>query len=364
VKNRLYLFILLIGLFQASSCKKDAQPAQQQGQKPPAPTTLENGLVSFSIDGELLDAAIDTTANTITVVMPDSVNLKRLSATLTLGKQVSAALNSTAVNSTIVFDFTSPVVLTVTSADKKRSTSFQVIIQTELQYFGLAGSILGGKSLNKSYSFYFDQFDGSTFQAINCGPTVTTMAIKWANPDFNKKPVDARNVLESKGGWWYTSDIQQYLDENDINYAIDSLNELTTVVKNSIDHNHLVILCLDMYYVPQDMVPYQHIQKFYEANTTGWGHFLLVKGYKQTDNSFYLEIYDPYSDKQAYAGIDNGQLKGKDRYYLSTDIAIATNNWWPYAIIVAQKGEKVSGPEHPRDERAAKQKPIPVASGR
>jgi hypothetical protein len=118
-----------------------------------------------------------------------------------------------------------------------------------------------------------------------------------------------------------------------------------------------------MYYVPQNMIPYQHIQKFYEANTTGWGHFLLVKGYKQTDNTFYLEIYDPYSDKQAYTGVDDGQLKGKDRYYLSTNIATATNNWWPYAIIIAQKGEKVTDAVNFHKDDIRTQKRTPVAWG-
>jgi hypothetical protein len=55
---------------------------------------------------------------------------------------------------------------------------------------------------------------------------------------------------------------------------------------------------LDMYYVGCDNLPYQYLNKFYLTNAPGWGHFIAVKGYKQMQNSFYLEVYVPYSQGQ------------------------------------------------------------------
>src|SRR5581483_5302551 len=203
--------------------------------------------------------------------------------------------------------------------------------------YGLGSNLVAGKSLNKSYNYYYDQFDGSQYQYINCGPTVATMAIKWADSAFSKKPVDARNIIPENGDWWYTSDITNYLEQNKIRNATVSFTSANAdnVITQSIDNNNLVILCLDMYYASYNPVTTQHTNKFYETNAPRWGHFLLVKGYKRVDNNLYYEIYDPYTDHETYS--DNTP-KGKDRYYLNSTITAATDVWWKYAIVVAPKG--------------------------
>ena len=355
------MLIALVGLLQMVACKKGAQPAKT----PVQVQSLESGLLNFSINGELIAAEIDTIANTILVTIPDSVNKQNLTVRVTLANQVGATINNTTINGTFVYDFSKPVNLTVLSTDKKRSITFKVSVQTELQYFGLENTVIAAKSLNKGYNFYFDQFDGSVFQSINCGPTVSTMAIKWADPAFTETPAYARAQLEPQGGWWLTTDVQAYLYDNHISATTDTLSNIDSLVKKSIDNNNLVILCLDMSFVPLNSNDYQHVNKFYNASTVGWGHFLLVKGYKQLAyNSFYLEIYDPYSEGQTYSGLDNGQIKGKDRYYLSDAIKIATDNWWPYAIIVAPKGQKVTVSTHLAVNSPVKPKAIPIARGR
>jgi hypothetical protein len=357
MKNKFYLFIALVGLLQVLSCKKDSQHQSQKQVR-----SFETGLLNFSVNGQLIAADIDTTSNIITFTIPRTLNVHNLTANFSLASQAIATINNNPVNSGTVVDFSKPVILTVESVDKSRLTSFHVNAQTDLQYFGLDGNILTEKSLNKDYEFYFDQFDGSAFQGINCGPTVTTMAIKWADSTFTKKPVDARNQIRSTGGWWYTGDIQTYLNWDGINSKIDTLSNIDSLVKKNIDNNNLLILCLDMFYVPQDILDYQHIQKFYTTDAPSWGHFLLVKGYKQTDVNFYLEIYDPYSDHDTYSVITTNQLKGKDRYYTSFGLKKATDIWWPYTIVVAPKGQQViaSG----KLTINSIHKPIPQASGR
>jgi len=360
MKNKLYLFIAMISVLQVLSCKKDAatqtQPAQQIH-------SLETGLLTFSINGELLSADIDTIHNTIVITVPDTLNQHNLTAAFTSANQVNATINNTAVNNTFVYDFSKTVNFTVTSADKKSSTTFKVTVQRELNYFGLSGNVIASKSLNRDYGFYFDQFDGSIFQTLNCGPTVSTMAIKWADSTFTGTPAYARTQREPQGGWWTTTDVQAYLGVNGISSVADTIANLDTLVKTSINNNNVVILCLDMYYVPYNTIDYQHINKFYNTNAVGWGHFLLVKGYLQFDNTtFYLEIYDPYSEGQIYTTLDVGQLKGKDRYYLSDGIELATSNWWPYAIIAGIKGQKVVTSK--LSKTLSFRKSIPVAYGR
>ncbi|BAU53900.1 hypothetical protein [Mucilaginibacter gotjawali] len=362
MKIKIYLWVFIFSILQAVSCKKEAQPASPQLTVPQI-HTLENGLLNFAINGELTGANIDTLSNTITVIVPDSANRHKLIMSYTLASQVTATINSTIAGDNEVYDFTQPVVFTVTSTDKHKSTSFQLIIQTEMEYFGFPGTIAMGKSLNKGYNFYLDQFDGSRFQYINCGPAVTTMAIKWADSIFSKTPVDARNIYEPKGGWWFTSDVQSYLKLNNINYAVDTLQNIDSLVKTNIDKNKLLIICLDMFYIPFNITDYQHISKFYPTTASGWGHFLLAKGYKQTGSNFYIETYDPYSQGEHYPGFDHIQLKGQDRYYLDKDITMATNNWWPYVITVAQKGHEIEDSNDLRENSISRKKTVPVAGG-
>jgi hypothetical protein len=242
-----------------------------------------------------------------------------------------------------------------TIAQKPDSTA-----QNVLFIEGLGMQLTAGKSLNKSYDYYFDQFDGSTYQYINCGPAVSSMAIKWADSTFTKTPSDARLTITENGGDWYTSDITAYLSMYQVNSTIVSFTSAGAdeVIRNSIDHNNTVILCLDMFYALYNPINYQHTNKFYFTNAPAWGHFLLVKGYKQVDGKLYYEIYDPYTDHNQYNG---GLPKGKDRYYLNTTITDATDVWWQYAIVVAPKGQQVTTSTR---LQVSSLEHIPLASGR
>lgn len=330
-------------ILAATACKKDNAPVTQPQQ---AGYDLNKGLLGFSIGGELQLATIDTGAHNIIAVVANGTNEQELTATISMASGVSAKLNNTAVTGSLTFDFTQPVTLTLSSPQSSKTLNFTVFVENEIQYFGLIGNITAQKSLNKDYNFYFDQFDGSTWEAINCGPTVSTMAIKWGDSTFTKTPADARAQIDPQGGWWSTGNVQAYLAENGINSATDTLQNIDSLVKTNIDNNRLVIFCLDMFYVPQNSVEYQHTSKFYLTATTGWGHFLLVKGYKQAGSVFYLEIYDPYSQGEHYPGFDSAQLKGQDRYYVDDDIRVAANIWWPYVITVARKGVTITNSVH------------------
>ncbi len=230
----------------------------------------------------------------------------------------------------------------------------------ELQSYGLGTNLTAAKSLNKSYDYYFDQFDGSPCQSIDCGPTVSTMAIKWADSTYTKKPIDARNAIPENGGLWQTTDIPEYLSMNNINSTVVSFTPSNSddIIKNSIDNNNVVILCLDMYYVVYNPNPTQRTNKFYTTFQTGWGHFLLVKGYVEVDGNLYYEIYDPNTDHTTYS---DDTPTGKNRYYLGSSISLASNNWWPYAIIVSAKGQQAVASTRFGTNSLER---IPIASGK
>jgi hypothetical protein len=339
MKNKVYLFLLLVSLFQVLSCKKDSQMQQPVNQQVPG---LETGLLSFSINGQLLNAIIDTEVNTIRTLISHTADKNNVIINFSLANQVNAFINNIPITSGSKMDISKLVYLTVSSADKKRSTTFQVITQTDLQYFGLVGDVVEEKSLNKDYNYYFDQFDGSTWSSVNCGPAVATMAIKWADSTFSKRPGDARAMFSPDGGDWSDRNIGDYLHYYGITNAVDTIGNLDSLVKTNIDKNQLLILCLDWYYISYNPSTYQHINKPYPSTIPGTGHFLLVKGYKQMPTAFYLEIYDPWSQGRPYfPGIIPFEPIGQDRYYLDTDIKKATDVWDTYVTIVASKGQKI-----------------------
>ena len=161
MKNKQLIICLCACLSVIIGCKKDTPVKQVQAVQS---HTLETGLVNLSVKGQLVDAVIDTTLNTVTVTVPGTFDMHSLTVNYTLASQVTATLNNTPLINGAVVDFSKPLMLTVTSADAKRYTSFRLVAQTDLGYFGLQGQITAAKSLNKSYNFYIDQWDGSMFE--------------------------------------------------------------------------------------------------------------------------------------------------------------------------------------------------------
>ncbi|HMG91868.1 MAG TPA: C39 family peptidase [Chryseolinea sp.] len=230
--------------------------------------------------------------------------------------------------------------VTLTVSDGKfqgvKTASVNVPEYSLIRSLGLGKTLGREASNNVDYEWYLDQSNTGAHSLLNCGPTSVTMAIKWFDQDFTGSPSDARNAYRSGGGWWYTNDILGYLNDHHVNNRTISLDQFSNV-KAEIDEGNIVILCLDMYHVSSSKYPEHHLNKFYETNAVGWGHFIVVKGYKEVDGRILYETYDSNSLDRSYPG---GGLKGKDRYYSSSDLDAATNTWWDYAIVVERSASE------------------------
>ena len=208
-----------------------------------------------------------------------------------------------------------------------------------IRSIGLGKSLVKEKSNDVDFEWYIDQSNSGTHSLLNCGPTSVTMAIKWFDKDFTGSAEDARNTYRSSGGWWYTNDIIAYLNNYNVDNRTIDLDNISNV-RDEIDAGNIVIICLDMFYVQYHKDPEYHVNKFYETNDAGWGHFIVVKGYKEIDGTVFYETYDPYSFSRSYSA---GGLKGKNRYYSGPDLDAATNVWWDYAIVVEKSGSASGG---------------------
>jgi hypothetical protein len=209
-------------------------------------------------------------------------------------------------------------------------------VLTDIRLMGLGITEQSKKSNEAGYEWYIDQANTGAHSGVNCGPASVTMAIKWANSLFTGTAEDARNMYRPGGGWWYTSDIINYLNHHEVNNYVVSLGSINKI-KEELDNGNVVILCLDMHYIRNESKIKWHIDRFYNAQNPGWGHFIVVKGYRVVDNNLHFEVYDPYGYGKTYT---TGQPKGKNRYYRSEDIDYSTGIWWDYAIVVSRTSGK------------------------
>ncbi|PKP28064.1 MAG: hypothetical protein CVU06_00115 [Bacteroidetes bacterium HGW-Bacteroidetes-22] len=313
------LTLLLIVVFTLFSCKKDND---KPNGKPKAFASYEVTDDIFRLHGE---KSTD----------PDMNNLRykwtTTSGNITVINEQSSIAHF--INPYLPADETVRILLTVSDGELQDTVSFIVDIPAtnKLERWGLGTTLQKEASNNKDYEWYLDQLNTGTYSDINCGPTSVTMAIKWFNQSSTLTPADARNTYWPNGGWWYTYDITNYLNNNGVYNGIIELDSIG-MLREQIDRGNIAILCLDVFYIRFTDIPSYHVNKYYMTTNQGCGHFIVIKGYKVVDNKTYYEVYDPNSWGITYADFT---LKGKDRYYLDEDLDIATNIWWNYAIIVS-----------------------------
>jgi hypothetical protein len=225
--------------------------------------------------------------------------------------------------------------LTVSDGKSEQTKDININVppMTKARAYGLGRRVSQERSNNVPYEWYMEQNFTGQYSSINCGPTSSTMGIKWYSRSFVRTPEQARTeYIEkfSQTGWWSTDDIFRYLEENGVTHNSFQMSAPDRM-KTTLDEGNIIILCLDMYYVTYNPEEEQHFGKIYQHNTPGVGHFIVIKGYKEVDGTMYYEAYDPDLGGQRYR--DN-TFKGKDRYYTSADLDAATQNWWDYFFVV------------------------------
>lgn len=323
----LYPALFSILIFTIFSCKKNN----------------EADILQYEIIGQKTDVEISSGSKQINITFPESVTVAdNLAAGFLLSEGATATVNGISqVSEQTRNNYEHSFSYLVRSEDKSKLTEWKVSATNNPQIYswGLGGFLKSGLSNNQDYEWYLDQGNTGPYSYNNCGPASTTMAAKWSDPSFSRTPVDARAAYRPSGGWWYTNDVDTYLNDNGIPHFITNLSATASgtqlALTSQLDKGYIAILCLDMYYIRPEAFQTKRIDKFYVANSTGWGHFIVVKGYKMVDDQLYFEVYDPYCFNMTYT---DGTLKGKNRYYRLSDIFAATFTWWNYSVIVTKKG--------------------------
>jgi len=305
----------------------------------------EADIINYEIADQDSKVEINSIIHSVNITFPETFHeANLLAAHFLLSEGALASVNGVIqVSGQTKNNYELPFSYTVGAENKKHILEWKISAVNNPHTFswGLGRFQESTRSNNKDYEWYLDQNNTGVHSYNNCGPASTTMAAKWSNQTFSKTPVDARAAYRPEGGWWYTSDIDKYLKDNTIPHFFIGLSSTFTgtqeIITSKLDEGYIIILCLDMYYVRAEGNTNHRVDKFYMANTSGWGHFIVVKGYKTVDGQFFYEAYDPYSLGKVYS---DGVLKGRNRHYRSSDIFDATSKWWNYAIAVAATGIK------------------------
>jgi hypothetical protein len=192
---------------------------------------------------------------------------------------------------------------------------------------------------NRSYDWYIDQMNTGQHSNNNCGPSSAVMSLKWLNENFDESAEDARKEHYPQGGWWTTNIIQSYLSSNGVEYGYvffdsDSNEENIQRLKSEIEDGGVVILCIDMEYIPREDEPTLRINRFYDYAD---GHFVVAKGDVEVDNEKYFEVYDPNNWGKKYK---DGSPMGKDRYFEANALIKSAINWWDTGYVIKKPSEK------------------------
>ena len=183
----------------------------------------------------------------------------------------------------------------------------------------------------KDYDWYIDQKETGQYADNNCGPSCAVMSLYFQKVyDKAITAETARNTRVNDGGWWYTSDVDDFLKESGVKHSMKFYKNPDSLLK-PLREGKICIICIDSSTLRYNPDVNSHFNKYY---TGGGGHFIIVNGYKVVDGRLYYIVNDPNSWGMKYA---DGTYMGIDRYYDAIDIDKTVREWSKEFYIVDNK---------------------------
>ena len=211
-------------------------------------------------------------------------------------------------------NFDDPFIYTVKNQDN--DSSQWEVAGTNNNYtlsWGLGQWLQLSRSNNKDYNWYIDQGSTGTCALSNCGPSCVTMAMMWSDSTFTKPAEDARNYFNDSCQGWQDPNVTIYLATDSVpSFLIpmgDSASQTRDLFKAQLDSGRIIIINLAMATIQYPITPGAHVGQFQPG---AGSHYIILKGYRQTEMGFFFEVYDPWDLGLNYP--DGGPM-GEDRYY-------------------------------------------------
>lgn len=214
--------------------------------------------------------------------------------------------------------------LIYTIRDQDSDSSQWEIVGTNNDYtlsWGLGQWLQLWRSNNRDYSWYIDQATTGTCSMTNCGPTCATMAMIWSDSTFAKSTIDARAYYKDSCQDWNNNLVGIYLATDSVPFSLapigDSAAQMRDLFKAQIDSGRIVIIALGMGSIPFSTTGSASNSRVDQFLPGAGDHYIILKGYRQTNLDFFFEVYDPWNFSQAYS---DGTPKGENRFYRYTNI--------------------------------------------
>lgn len=143
---------------------------------------------------------------------------------------------------------------------------------------------------SRNYEWYFSQFNTGDYSAVNCMPSISSMAIKWYYPDSAVTVEELRNLyLEENDDGWYMSQVIAALEEYNVPCEYYRMEEHS--LTDLLDAGHIVL------------------SQMSEGDLNYSGHCFVIYGYRKLGDSIQFMIHDP----GIYDGVDDfGKEPGRD----------------------------------------------------
>lgn len=168
----------------------------------------------------------------------------------------------------------------------------------------------------------------------NCGPIAALMVSKYTKKklptstlslNIQKARQSVQNNKESNR-WWRLSDIKKYFHHQDIDHTSLTVTDSESI-KQQIDKNGVVIINVNM----NNLSMGRKVGKPYFTFPIpgGWGHFLLIVGYKEIGNKLVFDVHDSFLKR------------GNNRSYYADEILSALKRYNPELLVVYNKQNEI-----------------------
>ncbi|MFD2162115.1 hypothetical protein ACFSJU_06900 [Paradesertivirga mongoliensis] len=309
------------------SCKET--PVQQPAGNEIISLVFNKGTVS-ALNAERKEVVVD---------IADFIDRRALIAIFQLSEGAIATVNGVRqYSSDTPNDFTNPVTYRITSSDG-RSADWTVRMQSNNRRIGLGNVVTEEKRLVKEYEWYVAQDGTGSGSKVNGAFACVAMALKWVDI-FKYNSIDVASMRGTgPAGPVDPEAVDRQFTSRNIFFKLITLSKDPLDVTEHIDRGNLVILLTDFSVIPYNELEQQYTNRFYpllDKTISTTGHWILVKGYKKVDGILYYETYDPFSKSEVY---DNGEPKGRNRYYAATYVTngLFRANGWPYAFVIDKR---------------------------
>jgi len=216
---------------------------------------------------------------------------------------------------------------------------------SQLEKWGLGKEESEYVSLNRDYDWFVEPDMDVLGWQRNCVANCGIMAAMWSDANFSRTVADIRNetYLHSSDNaisGMALTDLYHWLSANDIPCRREDRNNLRlSRFKDQLDNGNIILVGINMNTITYNKNREQRTGRHYlslvdnSVYLDSTSYVIIVKGYRVVDEITYFEVYDPATSERN----PDGANKGKDRYYLATEVINSATRFGGDFLVISPK---------------------------